>query len=121
MLGEVEGTGEWGGEIKMWVINIQHWLDETNAAAVPQLRLKVKKLAEIITYATSVAAGMPIDSIPKCWRRPQRKPCKGIIGIHLNEATNQIHWYCNNCGDEGVVTGWEGLIWDMLERPIEVH
>lgn len=27
------------GEIKMWVINIQHWLDETKtAAAVPQLR-----------------------------------------------------------------------------------
>lgn len=55
----------------MWVINIQHWLDETKTAAgVPQLRSKVKKLAEIITYATSTAIGMPTDSIPKCWRRP---------------------------------------------------
>ncbi len=106
----------------MWVINIQHWLDETKtASAVPQLRLKVKKLAEIITYATSVAAGIPIDSIPKCWRRPKRKPCKEILGIHLNENTNQIHWYCSSCYDEGIVTGWEGLIWDMLDRPVEVH
>ena len=106
----------------MWVINIQHWIDETKTvAAVPQLRQKVKKLAEIITYATSLAAGMHTDSIPKCWRRPKRKPCKGILDIHLGESTNQIHWYCEICGDEGVVTGWEGLIWDMLDRPDEVH
>ena len=42
----------------MWVINIQHWLDETmTGPAVPQLKQKIKKLSEIITYATSVAAG----------------------------------------------------------------
>jgi len=106
----------------MWVINIQHWLDETRtAAAVPQLRLKVKKLAEIIIYATSSAAGMPADKIPKCWRRPKRRPCKGILDIYLNKNTNQIHWYCNICNDEGVVTGWEGLIWDMLDYPFEIH
>ena len=40
----------------MWVINIQHWLDETmSGPAVPQLGLKVKKISEVITYATSVA------------------------------------------------------------------
>ena len=33
----------------MWVINIQHWLDETmTGPAVPQLKQKVKKLSEII-------------------------------------------------------------------------
>ncbi len=100
----------------MWVINIQHWLDKTmTGPAVPRLRLKVKKLAEIITYATSMAAGMPTDSTPRCWRRPKRKPCKGILDIYLDPATNRIHWYCSICEDEGVVSGWEGLIWDMLD------
>ena len=106
----------------MWVINIQHWLDETmTAPAVPQLKQKVKKLSEIITHATSVAAGMRIDSIPKCWRRPKRKPCKGILDIHLDQNTHQIHWFCSICGDEGVVTGWENLIWDMSDRSVEIH
>ncbi|MBW1673734.1 MAG: hypothetical protein JRJ45_08845 [Deltaproteobacteria bacterium] len=106
----------------MWVINIQHWLDETNTtAAVPQLRLKIQKLTEIITYTTSAVADMPTDSIPKCWRRPKRKPCKGILNIHIDENSDQIHWYCSSCNDEGVVTGWEGLIWDMRDRPVEVH
>jgi len=106
----------------MWVINIQHWLDETKTAvAVPRLRLKVQKLAEIITYATSVVAGMPTDLIPKCQRRPKRKPCKGILKIHIDQKSDQIHWHCSICNDEGVVTGWEGLIWDMLDRSVEVH
>ena len=54
----------------MWVIDIRHWLDEKKSGpAVPQLNLKVKKLSEIITYATSIAAGLSMESIPKCWRK----------------------------------------------------
>jgi hypothetical protein len=102
----------------MWVINIQHWLNETKSGpGVPQLRLKVRKLAEIITYATSVAAGLPTGSIPKCWRRPKRKPCQGELDIEINRSSGQIHWQCPICEDEGVVTGWEGLLWDMLDTP----
>jgi len=102
----------------MWVINIQDWLDETKtSAATPRLRLKVKKLAEIITYVTSEIEGIPTESPPKCWRRPKRKPCKGILDLSIDPITNRIYWYCNICKDEGVVSGWEGLIWDMLDFP----
>jgi hypothetical protein len=106
----------------MWVINIQHWLNETKSGpAVPQLRLKVKKLSEIITYATSVAAGIIMESTPKCWRRPKRKACKGELDIDLDFISGQIHWRCGICGDDGVVSGWQGLIWDMLDRSDNVH
>lgn len=38
----------------MWVIDIRHWLnDEQTGPGAPKLRLKVEKLAEIITYATA--------------------------------------------------------------------
>ncbi len=93
----------------MWVIDIRHWLDETKSGpAVPQLRLKVKKLSEIIIYATSIAAGISVKSIPKCWRRPKRKPCKGELDIDLDHMSEHISWRCKVCGDEGVVSGWEG-------------
>ena len=106
----------------MWVINIQHWLDETmSGPAVPQLKVKVKKLSEILIYATSVAAGIPTESIPQCWRRPKRKPCKGELDIELDQISGQIQWRCEVCGDEGVVSGWEGLIWDMLDTDGNVH
>jgi len=106
----------------MWVIDIRHWLDDTQSSpALPQLTLKVKKLGEIIMHATSAAIGIPIAAPPGCWRRPQRKPCKGILEIDFNPATNQIHWKCPVCLDEGVVTGWEGLIWDMRKKPAHIN
>ena len=90
----------------MWIIDIRHWLDETQSGpGLPQLKSKVKKLSEIITYATSLAAGIPAEQPPKCWRRPNRKPCKGTLDIHLDQATSRIYWKCPVCQDEGVVTG----------------
>ena len=47
----------------MWVIDIRHWLDDTQTSpAVSQLKSKVKKISEIIAYATSVEAGISVDS-----------------------------------------------------------
>jgi RNA polymerase subunit RPABC4/transcription elongation factor Spt4 len=100
----------------MWVINIRHWLGENLLdAGAPQLRLKVKKLGEIVTYATATGVGIPVDFRPKCWRRPRRKACRGTLEVELVAETEQIHWLCPECGDEAVVTGWKGLIWDMTD------
>jgi hypothetical protein len=98
----------------MWVIDIRHSLGENlTGPGHLQLKSKVKKLGAIITYATAVEAGIPVDVQPRCWRKPKRKPCPGELEISLNPDTKQIHWLCTECGDEGVVTGWSGLIWDM--------
>ena len=100
----------------MWVIDIRHWLGENLVdAGLPQLKFKVKKLAEIITYATAIEAGISVDVRPRCWRKPQRKPCAGELEISLNPDTKQIHWLCTECRDEGVVTGWSGLMWDLTD------
>jgi hypothetical protein len=100
----------------MWVIDIRHWLDDAKKGpAVPRLKFKVKKLGEIISYATAEAAGIPFDEPPKCWRKPKRKPCNGNLDIRIDESVERIYWKCNSCYDEGVVTGWKGLHWDMLD------
>lgn len=106
----------------MWSINIQHWLDETKTGpAVPRLKTKVKKLSEIITYATSELVGISTDSAPRCWRRPGRKSCEGILDVFWDPDTDGICWYCKVCGDGGVVTGWQGLIWDMTDMDVDEH
>jgi RNA polymerase subunit RPABC4/transcription elongation factor Spt4 len=105
----------------MWVIDIRHWLDENlSGPGVPQLRFKVKKLTEIITFATAIKAGISVNSPPVCWRRPKRKACLGKLEIDFDPDTDQIHWVCPECGDEGVVTGWRGLIWDLTDSASEV-
>ena len=105
----------------MWVINIRHWLNESfTGPGLPQLKFKVQKLGEIITYATAIEAGIPVDVRPQCWRKPQRKPCAGELEISLNPDTKQIHWQCTECRDEGVVTGWSGLMWDISASSSEI-
>jgi hypothetical protein len=100
----------------MWIIDIRHWLDESlTGPGLAQLKFKVQKLGEIVTYATAIEAGISIDVRPRCWRKPQRKPCAGELEIILSPDTKQIHWLFNECEDEGVVSGWEGLIWDMTD------
>ena len=84
---------------------------------MPALKLKVKKLAEIITYATLCDRGLAAGKAPRCWRRPKRKSCKGILQIQF-EIDGRIHWFCPECADEGLVDGWQGLIWDMSDGMI---
>jgi hypothetical protein len=58
----------------MWVIDIRHWLDSAKTGpAVPRLRFKVKKISEIITYATAEAAGIPVEKPPKCLEKAKEE------------------------------------------------
>ncbi len=96
----------------MQVIDIRHWLNEDQTeAAVPKLKNKVKKLTEIITYITALESDLVVGNPPVCWRRPGRKPCKTELYLSWTDD-DRIHWKCPNCGDEGVLDGWHGLIWD---------
>jgi len=104
----------------MWIINIRDMLDGTlTRPAHPRFSSKIKKLGQIISYATAVEAGISVDFRPVCWKRTARYPCGGVLEIELRYGN--IHWVCPACGDEGVVMGWKGLIWDMtdLRSPTE--
>ena len=101
----------------MWVIEIRRWLDKTQSGPVDlKLKSAVSTFCEIITYATSMVDGVPTMATPKCWRRPHQIPCGGLLDIALNESTGQIYWQCQKCQDQGIITGWHGLIWDMSDE-----
>lgn len=103
----------------MWVIDIRHWLNESQSgAAAPQLEKKVEKLKEIIVFATSVESSIPVQSFPKCNRRPGRKPCQGRLDVHMTED-DEIHWFCPVCGDEGIIHGWKDLFWNITIDDLE--
>lgn len=97
----------------MWVIDIRHWLnDDQTEAAAPELRLKVIKLTEIITYITALESDLVVGDSPVCWRRPSHKPCKTPLHLSWTED-DRIYFKCPKCSNEGVIDGWHGLIWDV--------
>jgi hypothetical protein len=96
----------------MWVIDIKDMLDGSlTRPAHRRFSSKVKKLGQIISYATAVEAGISVDFRPMCWRRTKGHPCEGLLNVDVRK--DYIHWVCSDCGDEGIVMGWKGLIWDM--------
>ena len=103
----------------MWVIDIRHWLNESqDGPAVPQLKKKVEKLEEIIVFATSVESLVPVSHYQKCDKRPGRKPCKGRLDVKM-VSDDEIYWLCQVCGDEGVVSGWTDLFGNVTIGDLE--
>ena len=101
----------------MNIIYMRYLLDDTNSRpAKPHLRQKVKKLSEIITYATSQKRCASSDFPPNCGKKSKGKPCDGTLKIALRPEPGLIHWECPVCGDEAFLTGWAGLRWDKSAK-----
>ncbi len=97
----------------MWTIDIRHWIDEeTEEAAAPQLIPNVIGLKELISFATSKAAGMETE-LPKCWH-PENPDCEGFLIAEIVEK-DQIQWECTVCDFGGVVSGWMKLDCNKME------
>ena len=101
----------------MNIIYMRYLLDYTNTRpAKPHLRQKVKKLSEVIAYATSRKQGVSSGAPPICAKKSKGKTCDGILKIKLRPEPDLIHWKCPVCGDEAFLTGWEGLRWDRSAK-----
>ena len=52
------------------------------------------------------------DTNVNCRRSPGRQRCVGEIQAELSQHTRAIEWCCPLCGDRGLISGWEGTLWD---------
>ena len=41
--------------------------------------------------------------------------CDGDIEVWLDPDDNQIGWECLDCGEEGTISDWEGMVWDRRD------
>jgi hypothetical protein len=101
---------------------LPHLLDDDGAVArvTPQFRRLGLHLARITEAGTSRPPGTTVASAVACIRRPGRRPCRGHILVHRAEVPPEIQWSCPLCGDRGVISGWEGTLYDLRgEHPAE--
>lgn len=102
-----------------WITNMIHFLEEDGQVVpLPRTGINlVSHLGAIIRCATMAEWDFPFQTSVKCRRRPNRRPCEGFILATLNSSDWQIWWQCSHCGDRGVISGWEGTLWDVA-RPL---
>lgn len=96
----------------MFVSDLRHFLDLPDDAPGPA-RNMAEQLGNVVRAATAAEAGTAWVSALPCRRRPGRRPCPGHIVVFRPHLPARIEWHCNSCGDEGVISGWEGSYFDL--------
>ena len=73
-------------------------------------RLLAEYFASIVVDAT---ANLDDEPSVRCRRRPDRRPCTGIIMSYPSaDELERIHWHCPVCNDNGFISGWQDTLWD---------
>ena len=97
------------------IANLQHFLDEYGD--IPDdLPGPARKIA---LFLGSVAAWVTINPAARfnqtnvpCRRSPGHRLCTGTVFAELDSDGATIAWECSVCGDNGLIRGWEGTMWD---------
>ena len=70
-------------------------------------------LGRIVSAASMLQPGQSQMSPLRCRRRPNRRPCRGVIEIIRPLKNVEINWRCDECGDHGAITNWRETRWDL--------
>jgi hypothetical protein len=70
-------------------------------------------LGRIVSAASMLQPGQSQISPLRCRRRPNRRPCPGVIEIIRPLKNLEITWRCDQCGDQGDITNWRETRWDL--------
>ena len=101
------------GPFPVRVIDIGQMLNQAVASPdLLELRDRVKHFGQIVDHATSLAAGIEAELKPICGKLLAQNPCAGALEVLLFSEKRLIYWQCPQCGDDGIIIGWKGLIWD---------
>lgn len=98
----------------MSVSDLRHFLDMPEGAPGPARKM-AEHLGFVVRAATAHEAGAPWVSALTCRRRPANRPCPGHIAVFRADLRAPIEWRCTACGDEGVISGWDGSPYDLRQ------
>ena len=97
-----------------WITDITHFLDEQGEMIKEpfEAREMAEYFAAIIVMATYPEPEYPTEYKISCRRGP---PCLEEIIAGVDPETDEIFWKCLKCGECGLISNWQGTIWDMSE------
>lgn len=95
----------------MYITNIKHLIDAS--AKMPEempaeARDLIGFLIQIIDTTTKTLPNTLTSTEVKCFK----KGCDGQIKSALRPDNDEIHWFCPDCEEEGLINSWQGTEWD---------
>ncbi len=104
----------------MWSVNMQHFIDEKGSTSNTPVKAKASAdhFGAMVTAVTLDFTGRTLSVAGITCRNPKMSNCCGIINASLGVNLDRVDWYCSNCDDSGVITGWEDTLWDCTEEAL---
>ena len=103
-----------------WISNMRHFLDDDGDLPddLPGRAYQLASyLGSIVEAVTSSGKIQTYNTGIRCRRRPGRKRCQGeVLALIDKESNFEIKWGCPVCNDNGIISGWQGTIWDKAKR-----
>jgi len=102
----------------MLITNLEHFLTPDGSIGPkdgPARRL-ADYLTKIVVAETVSLQTQSETMVVRCRRRPNRKPCTGVIQTDIDPETNQIIWWCPVCEEQGSISHWQGSLWDCTNN-----
>ena len=88
-----------------------HYLDKTGN--IPkQMQKEARELGSFMALVVDATTQSCYQTLTSTDIRCFKKGCSGTIKSALRPDTSEIHWYCPDCENEGLISKWQGTKWD---------
>ena len=95
----------------MYISNMQHFLDESGN--IPkQMPKEARELASFLALIVDTTTKNCPQTLTTTDVRCFNKGCHGLIKTALMAKSEEIHWYCPDCENEGVISEWKKTKWN---------
>ena len=95
----------------MYISNLTHFLDKTGNIPM-QMPKEARELASFLALVVDAATKKNPTTLTPTDIRCFNKGCYGLIKVSIRSDNKEIRWYCPECENEGVISGWQGSKWD---------
>jgi len=98
----------------MYISNLTHFLNDKGN--IPkQMPKEARELANflalIVDSTTKTMPSILTSTDIRCFQ----KGCHGLFKPAKRPKEGEIHWYCPECENEGVIRHWDRTKWDNLK------
>ncbi|HUX59552.1 MAG TPA: hypothetical protein VMV77_21445 [Bacteroidales bacterium] len=99
----------------MYISNMQHFLDESGN--IPkQMPKEARELASFFALVIDATTKNSPFTLTQTDIRCFEKGCQGMISSEILGKTEEIHWKCSKCPNEGIISGWKLTKWDNQQK-----
>ena len=95
-----------------------HFLDDQGN--IPrQMPKEARELANFLALIVDATTKTMPSTLTSTDIRCFQKGCHGLVKSSIRPKEGEIHWYCSECENEGVISHWLRTKWDNMRDSLK--